>query len=114
MLSTLADATSRNLILNADDDSLREIGHRLGTDSTSKNVSWFGVTPSLLSAAPHGLANVIQMDASKALERPTVETEVESVSSLRAQLRIGSHQAEVPLPARGLHYAVDALSLIHI
>ena len=112
MLSTLADATSRNLILNADDDSLREIGHRLGTDSTSKNVSWFGVTPSLLSAAPHGLANVIQMDASKALERPTVATEVESVSPLRAQLRIGSHQAEVPLPARGLHYAVDAAGAV--
>lgn len=112
MLSTLADATSRNLILNADDDSLREIGHRLGKDSPSKNVSWFGVAPSLLSTAPHGLANVIQMDATKALERPTVATEVASVSPLRAQLRIGSNQTEVPLPARGLHYAVDAAGAV--
>lgn len=112
MLSTLADVTSRNVILNADDDSLREIGHRLAAESPLKSVSWFGVAPSLLSAAPHGLANVVQMDAAKAIARPQAETEVESVASQNAQLRIGDAQTTVPLPARGLHYAVDAAGAV--
>ena len=112
MLSTLADATSHNIILNADDDSLREIGHRLETESPVKKVSWFGVAPTLLSTAPHGLANVVQMDAAKAIARPIVATEVDSVATLRAQLRIGDKQTEVPLPARGLHYAVDAAGAV--
>ena len=112
MLSTLADATSRNVVLNADDDSLREIGHRLAVEAPSKNVSWFGVTPTLLSTAPHGLANVVQLDASKELDRPAVATEVDSVAALSAQLRIGDKQTQVPLPARGLHYAVDAAGAV--
>ena len=112
MLSTLADATSHNVILNADDDSLREIGHRLATESSSKYVSWFGVAPTLLSSAPHGLANVVQLDASKELDRPAVATEVDSVAALSAHLRIGDKQTEVPLPARGLHYAVDAAGAV--
>lgn len=112
MLATLADVTSQNVILNADDDSLRDIGHRLGAESESKNVSWFGVTPALLAAAPHGLANVVQLDAAKAIIRPNAETEVESVSSLSAQLRIDNAQTTIPLPARGLHYAVDAAGAV--
>jgi len=112
MLSTLADVTLRNVILNADDDSLREIGHRLSAEFPSKSVSWFGVAPDLLARAPHGLANVVQMDAEKAIARPVAGTEVESVASLRAQLRIGDERTSVPLPARGLHYAVDAAGAV--
>jgi len=113
MLSTLVDATSQNVVLNSDDDNLREIGKRVSTSSSGKrNVTWFGVTPSLLSAAPHGLANVIQLDESKVLARPQAGTEVESLAGQSARLRIGSEFVEVQLPARGLHYSVDAAGAV--
>lgn len=105
MLATLVAKTKTNVILNADDDSLREVGMR---HANSTRVSWFGVEPRLLSQAPHGLANVIQQDETKQLARPTVHTEVDSNEGRVAQIRIGSVLSEVMLPARGLHYAVDA------
>lgn len=109
MLRTLANATATNVILNADDDSLREIGASL-TDG--KSVTWFGVEPTLLSRAPHGLSNVQQQDASKRIARPTVATEVVASSDRSAVIRFGGIQLDVPLPARGLHYAVDASGAI--
>ena len=113
MLSTLVEATSQNVILNADDDNLKEIGHRVSSHSSpKKSVTWFGVAPELLAAAPHGLSNVVQLDESKVVARPQPGTEVESLSGRSAQLRIGTVRAEVPLPARGLHYSVDAAGAI--
>ena len=104
MLATLVDKTKTNVILNADDDSLREVGMR----ANSKSVTWFGVKPSVLALAPHGLSNVIQQDEKKRVSRPTVSTEVDSSEGREAQIRIGSVICDVMLPARGLHYAVDA------
>lgn len=109
MLATLVNSTKTNVILNADDDSLREVGSRF---ASTKNVSWFGVEPALLATAPHGLANVIQQDNSKRVARPAVSSEVVSHSDRSAHIRIGKGSSEFPLPARGLHYAVDAAGAI--
>lgn len=113
MLAQLVDATSRNVILNADDDSLREIGSELMTSKKSaKSVSWFGVAPALLATAPHGLSNVVQLDESRMVQRPETGTEVEEFAGTSARLRVGSVSTDVPLPARGLHYAVDAAGAV--
>jgi lipid II isoglutaminyl synthase (glutamine-hydrolysing) len=109
MLATLVHSTKANVILNADDDSLREVGTRF---ASTKNVSWFGVEPALLASAPHGLANVIQQDDSKRVARPVVGSEVVAHSERSARIRIGKESSEFPLPARGLHYAVDAAGAI--
>ncbi len=119
MLATLVDATSGNVILNADDDSLREIGERSGRKSGmasdpahAKTLSWFGVASKLLSSAPHGLSNVVQLDENRRLPRPKPGTEVDAISGATAQLRVDKLKLTVPLPARGLHYAVDAAGAI--
>ncbi len=109
MLRTLANATKTNVILNADDDSLREIGMSL---TGAKTVTWFGVDSDLLSRAPHGLSNVRQQNESRLVARPHASTEVVANVDREAIIRFGSERIDVPLPARGLHYAVDAAGAI--
>lgn len=123
-LATIAQACGDFVVLNADDDSLRALGAAL-----TAPVDWFGVAPQLVRDSPNGLSNFEQLGGAAA-PVPAAERAVQ-VTGTRLQddgglsasilIRTGSagdaagrapaptaREQEVRLPARGLHYAIDA------
>lgn len=107
-LRTIAQACRDFVVLNADDDSLRALGGEL-----DQPVSWFGVDESIIRDAPNGLSNfeaVAGKAAPVAADYRTVQ--VTAVGDRTATLRIGGEVEQVALPARGLHYAIDAAGAV--
>ncbi|WP_345764568.1 MurT ligase domain-containing protein [Diaminobutyricibacter sp. McL0608] len=111
MLRSIADTASEFVVVNADDDSLRGVGAELAAQG--RDVTAFGVAPSLIAASPNGLANVedfaggaVGGSAENAL--PASRVIVAALDARTARLDVDASPVEVALPARGLHYAVDA------
>ena len=111
MLRSIADTASEFVVVNADDDSLRGVGAELAAQG--RDVTAFGVAPSLIAASPNGLANVedfaggaVGGSAESAL--PASRVIVAALDARTARLDVDASPVEVALPARGLHYAVDA------
>lgn len=120
MLRAVAESTTEFVVVNADDEHLAALGASL---SASRTVTAFGVAPALVRAAPHGLANAALFagepgagagddgpDAASSLTRTVEVTELEDRSATIAVL--GSAPISAALPARGLHYAVDAAAAV--
>jgi UDP-N-acetylmuramyl tripeptide synthase len=106
MLRSIADTTSGFVVVNADDDSLRGIGAELAAQG--RDVTAFSVTPSLIEASPNGLANVEDFAANARDSLPAPRVVVGALDARTARLDIDGSPVEIALPARGLHYAVDA------
>jgi UDP-N-acetylmuramyl tripeptide synthase len=106
MLRSIAETSSEFVVVNADDDSLARIGADLA--ASGRDVSTFAVAPSIIEAAPNGLANVEDLSGVAAGALPVPSVFVSALEVQSAQLTIGGEQVRIGLPARGLHYAVDA------
>ncbi|WP_167139528.1 MurT ligase domain-containing protein [Diaminobutyricimonas sp. TR449] len=110
MLRTMATAGRDLVVLNANDDSLRKVGAGLpATDG--RRITWFGVSADLIEQSPNGLANVADPDAAVA-PAPTPRVRVTGLDNRQATLEIDGARALVPIPARGLHYAVDTAAAV--
>jgi UDP-N-acetylmuramyl tripeptide synthase len=110
MLRTVAASATRLLVVNRDDDSVRHIAQDLG--ATVPEIVTFDAAPSVVEAAPHGLANVTESDGGAAAPVPDARVRVESLSEREAAIAVDGVPFRVELPARGLHYAVDAAGAI--
>ncbi|WP_066520061.1 MurT ligase domain-containing protein [Curtobacterium ammoniigenes] len=101
MLDTAALAAS-TVVTNRDDQFLTAF------TSDDKRVLRFGASPEVVAASPNGLQNAD--DFSAALDRAAepADAEVVGVAPDGARIAIGGEEIAVRLPARGLHYAVDA------
>ncbi|WP_426515060.1 MurT ligase domain-containing protein [Diaminobutyricibacter sp. McL0618] len=106
MLRSIAGAASEFVVVNADDDSLRGIGAELA--SQGRDVTVFGVVPSLIDASPNGLANVEDFGGGPEGVLPVPRVVVGELAARTATLDVDGSPVEIALPARGLHYAVDA------
>ncbi|MBF4462297.1 MULTISPECIES: Mur ligase family protein [unclassified Rathayibacter] len=104
MLATIALRATGRVVLNADDRHIAEIATTLPSDL----VRWYGVSEEVRSGAPGGLGYAA--DADGGAERAT--TVVESTRGAAALLRSDGESLDVRLPARGVHYAVDAAAAI--
>lgn len=105
MLKAFAAKADRNLVVNADDHNLVRMAGEL---SGSATVSSFALAPELRAVAPwlaRGDNPALADAGSRGLD-PAVT--VVASSGLAATLAVGDREVEVRLPARGLHYAVDA------
>ncbi|TIH39851.1 MurT ligase domain-containing protein [Subtercola vilae] len=106
MLEQVAGSSTRALILNRDDNHLVDLDKRLpGT----REVTFFGASPELISGAAHGVASADRFDEGH-IDAGAREAEVTvtDVGDLQAVLAIDGRDVAVRLPARGLHYALDA------
>ncbi len=99
----------RAAIANADDAYLVTLPARIAGGGPT--VTFFGATPSVVAASRSGLVNAANFRDS-APQRPPISAEVVAVSGRRASVRVGAETIEFDLPARGLHYAVDAAAAI--
>jgi UDP-N-acetylmuramyl tripeptide synthase len=109
MLERIASKARRRLIVNAADPNTADLGRGARAE---QEVVVFDVSARALAASPHGVAPAphIATRRGPALDAPVVV--VESVEGSVAELTIDGERASVALPARGLHYAVDAAAAI--
>ncbi len=104
LLATIAGTASEAVVANADDALLEDVVAELTPDV---RVERFGVTQAVLDDAPRGLG----YSATRA-ERATGGVLVSSVDGREAVVETPVGAAEVVLPARGIHYAVDAAAAL--
>ncbi|WP_022899501.1 MurT ligase domain-containing protein [Humibacter albus] len=98
---------SENIVTNREDPLLSQVGSRLGSRSTPR-VSYFGASDDVLRASKHGLLGAPDFRDETAESRPVALGEVRSFGGRDATIAVGDESITVELPARGLHYAVDA------
>ncbi len=105
MLSKVARATTGPVIFNADDLSIVEA---VQTVSTERSVG-FGMGSALRSTQ---LRNMGYVRPALAVTPPEICGELSSVDGRRASLRLDGVDADVHLPAIGVHYGVDAVAAL--
>lgn len=115
MFRDIVAEVSKLVVLNRDDNFLSTLGTRLEREGRL-DVQYFGVSPEVLAAAPHGqvLARDYENELAGAVPAAERKTEAEVVASdgNKASIAFGGTVYDVTLSARGLHYAVDAAGAI--
>jgi len=106
MLEQFARVATGHLVINADDHNLVDLAAQLSGGPASQSA--FAIAPALLKDGPAWLARGDNPALAVAAARPDAAVVVESLSGQHASLSIGGLTLDVALPARGLHYAVDA------
>ena len=110
MLEKFSAGASSRLVVNADDANLVALAERLAPGTEA--VESFAMAPELLAASPW-LARGDNPALAGAASAPTVagrapSVTVEQFGGHSAVLDVAGERVAVVLPARGLHYAVDA------
>ncbi|RFA09461.1 UDP-N-acetylmuramyl tripeptide synthetase [Subtercola boreus] len=106
MLEQVALTATTSLILNRDDNHLVDLDTRI---PGSREVSFFGASPELISGAAHGVASADRFgDVHAEAGGREAAVTVTALGDSSATLSVDGTQIEVRLPARGLHYALDA------
>jgi UDP-N-acetylmuramyl tripeptide synthase len=106
MLRSIGESSSEFVVVNADDDSLARVGAELAAEG--RDVSTFAVAPDIIAASPNGLANVKDFSGESPAGLPAPVVRVSELGARTARLEAAGEDFEITLPARGLHYAVDA------
>ncbi|RFA20848.1 UDP-N-acetylmuramyl tripeptide synthetase [Subtercola boreus] len=106
MLEQVAMTSTTSLILNRDDNHLVDMDRRIPGD---REVSFFGASPELIAGAAHGVASADRFgDAHAEVGAREAAVTVTDLGDSQAVLAVDGHDIAVRLPARGLHYALDA------
>ncbi len=106
MLGTIAKRASDTVVLNADDAYLNELAAKLDPGVA---VSYFGVSAELLAASPRGLGYTRTAPERLAAGDGIL---IEHTSGLDASMMIDGVRQHLTIPARGVHYAVDAAAAL--
>lgn len=101
-LAAIARSATESVVINGDDAMLVELAAPLAVP-----VHRFGVTAEVLAAAPRGLGSARTAD-----ERIDDGTIVTGVDGRRTSVRLGDRGFEFGLPAKGVHFAVDAAAAL--
>ena len=110
----MLDASTRasgHVVVNRDDPYLSKID----AAAMRGEVSFFGVSPELVAASAHGLANAADTRSGNTgtLARDAF-AEVTRAQGRDVAIRVGDAEAAITLPARGLHYAADAAAALTV
>ena len=109
MLDTL-ELAAEHIVSNRDDPYLSKIDRRFADAATQvyPDISYFGVSRNVIDASPNGLANARDYRADSDNSSRDAIAEVVGTSNTGATVEVRGQQVEVVLPAKGLHYAIDA------
>ena len=110
MLESFARVADRHLVINADDHNLVELAARLAGGQAEQSA--FAASPALLAAGSAWLARGDNPALAERAERADAAVVVESLEGRSAVLTVSGETITVALPARGLHYAVDAAGAV--
>ncbi|WP_104082715.1 MurT ligase domain-containing protein [Cryobacterium sp. Y11] len=107
LLAKIAARATETVVLNADDRYLADLAHTLGS---SVRVSRYGVTADVLAQYPRGLGYA---DTATARLPSGMGLQLTGMAGRTAEVEFpSSGRHGVTLPARGIHYAVDALTAL--
>ncbi|MCD5347228.1 MurT ligase domain-containing protein [Agromyces sp. H3Y2-19a] len=102
MLGRIAARAGESVVVNADDAYLERLAEKVGPDVSVRR---FGVSQSVLDAAPRGLGYT---ETSTTRLDPAAGVVIDSVEGRTTTLLDEGRRVVAGLPARGTHYAVDA------
>jgi UDP-N-acetylmuramyl tripeptide synthase len=105
LLGRIALRATEGVVANRDDALLGRIVDSLTVPST-----WFASRPAVREAQPNGLGYASESTGARADLRPI--TLLDAVDGQAAMLTVRSVPVEVALPARGVHYAMDAAAAV--
>lgn len=121
---------SEAIVTNRDDPFLSTIGTRMATGSSptpnkdapnkasapaqkkAPRVVAFGVADDVVAASPNGLLNAQNFSEPNHASALDLVTEVTAISDLGTTLTMNDERLDLSLPARGMHYAVDAAAAV--
>ena len=111
MLDTAATAKT-HIVTNRDDPYLSKAGERLA-DGAAPDVSYFGASEAIVAASPHGLVNAPDYRAAGTppVHHPAL-AEVTATDNTGATVEVAGLPIDLTLPAKGLHFAVDAAAAL--
>lgn len=108
MLDAARRATVR-VVVNRDDPYLSKVDE----SGLRAPVSFFGASADVVAASAHGLANAVDTRSGEVGARARVaESEVTHLHGRRITVTLEGTEVPIVLPARGLHYAVDAAAAV--
>jgi UDP-N-acetylmuramyl tripeptide synthase len=105
MLDIIARCATQGVVANHDDALLHSIADRLTTPLT-----WFASRAAVRAAQPGGLGYARENAGPRADLRPI--TLLDAIDDEIAMLTVRGLPLEVSLPARGVHYAMDAAAAV--
>jgi len=105
MLGRIAARAGESIVVNGDDAYLERIAEQVGPDV---RVHRFGVSEAMLAASPRGLGYTQTSARRLDVDGVGLGVRVDSVDGRNAVLDDGQTVVTISLPARGVHYAVDA------
>jgi UDP-N-acetylmuramyl tripeptide synthase len=99
-----------NVVTNREDPYLSKVGRKIPGERPV--VSYFGASADVVSRSAHGLVNAEDFRDADAVGPVDAAAEVVGWSGTTATIALGDETLDVALPARGLHYAVDAAAAL--
>lgn len=109
LLTAIALRARSAVVLNADDASLATVARSLADAAPHVAIRRFGVSTEVMEAHPRGLGSVRTTEHRLG---DGAGTRVESVDGRDAVIDIDGTARAVTLPARGVHFAVDAAAAL--
>jgi UDP-N-acetylmuramyl tripeptide synthase len=106
LLAKIAARATETVVLNADDRYLADLGDAL---EATVHVARYGVTADVLAQHPRGLGYA---DTAQTRLAPGVGLQLARVVARDAEVDFGAASHSIRLPARGIHYAVDAVTAL--
>ncbi|MET0303020.1 MAG: MurT ligase domain-containing protein [Microbacteriaceae bacterium] len=111
MMLDAARRASVRVVVNGDDPYLSKIDE----SSLTAPVSFFGASADVVRASAHGLVNAVDTrSGATGVQEREFESEVASVYGRSVELDLDGERLAITLPARGLHYAVDAAAALSV
>ena len=109
MMLDAARRASVRVVVNGDDPYLSKIDDA----ALRAPASFFGASAQVVAASAHGLVNAVDTRSGETgTKARSYESEVVAVSGRDVTLSLDGETLAIALPARGLHYAVDAAAAV--
>ncbi|TXN32218.1 DUF1727 domain-containing protein [Lacisediminihabitans profunda] len=115
MMLDTAQQARQHIVTNREDPYLSKIARRYpdGDATTAPDISYFGASAELIAGAPHGLFNAKDYrDAAIEPEHHDALAELVATDRAGATIDVAGATIDVTLPAKGLHYAIDAAAAL--
>ena len=115
MMLDTAQQASLHVVTNREDPYLSKISRRYsgGEEITAPDITYFGASREVIASAPHGLFNATDYrDATVVPESHHALAELVATDRAGAKIIVDGTAVDVTLPAKGLHYAIDAAAAL--
>jgi UDP-N-acetylmuramyl tripeptide synthase len=110
MINTALLATAA-VVTNREDPYLSKVAKKVSGEVPA--VHYFGASEQVVSSAAHGLSNAPDFRDHEPIGAVAAGAEVVEWKGFEARISLGEDILDIVLPARGLHYAIDAAAALH-